>query len=109
MASALKKLGIEHVVVLMLENRGFDHFMGWLYEKDESVNLISQPNDRTPFTGLTTLSKDDFQALANKDPLPNSKAQPPIRGARSPITPAYNPGEHFVHIMAQMWGISKKR
>ena len=23
---------IEHIVVLMLENRGFDHFMGYLYE-----------------------------------------------------------------------------
>lgn len=28
---------IEHVVVLMLENRSFDMMLGWLYEHDQSV------------------------------------------------------------------------
>ncbi len=30
------KSGIEHVVVVMMENRSFDHFLGWLPEPTAS-------------------------------------------------------------------------
>lgn len=107
MANRLEELGIEHVVVLMLENRGFDHVMGWLYKAGETPNLVSHEEDGTDFLGLSTLSKDQFANLANINPFDKNKPIAPIRGARSPMTPAYNPGEHFVHIMAQMWGMSR--
>ena len=35
---------IEHVVVLMLENRSFDSMLGWLYEHDSpNVNVPPAP------------------------------------------------------------------
>ncbi len=37
---------IEHVVVLMLENRSFDHMLGYLYAD-------TSPPDGQPFEGLT--------------------------------------------------------
>jgi phospholipase C len=30
--------GVEHVVVLMMENRSFDHFLGWLPGADGRLN-----------------------------------------------------------------------
>lgn len=42
---------IKHVVYLMLENRSFDHVMGWLYDKsDTGINFIG--NDK-PFDGAS--------------------------------------------------------
>ena len=39
---------IEHVVVLMLENRSFDHMLGFLYSDSGNVSPTGQP-----FEGLT--------------------------------------------------------
>jgi phospholipase C len=39
---------IEHVVVLMLENRSFDHMLGYLYSDAGNVSPSGQP-----FDGLT--------------------------------------------------------
>src|SRR6266567_3826158 len=39
---------IEHVVVLMLENRSFDHMLGFLYSAEGNVSPTRQP-----FEGLT--------------------------------------------------------
>lgn len=106
--SNLNDKNIEHVVVLMLENRGFDHLMGSLYTEADKINLISKHSDNRPFIGLLTLSEDDFKALGNKIPKNPYKRVEPIFGARSPKVPSVNPGEHFVHIMGQMWGIVDK-
>lgn len=98
---------IKHVIYIMLENRGFDHFMGWLYpqpQPDEAPDyrLVSYEGDFRPFMGL---SDDRLGPLKNPyPPALNRPAQPIIKGARSPKTPSYNPGEHFPHIMNQMWG-----
>jgi phospholipase C len=103
MRDALPHPAIKHVVVLMLENRGFDHVMGWLYEKDDTPHIDTRAGDQRPFLGLSTLSPQQLAALAN--PLPdNAGTALPVRGARSPRTPSYNPGESFHHIMNQMWG-----
>lgn len=102
MANPLKDAGIEHVVVLMLENRGFDHVLGWLYEKTDKPNIISKSSDTRGFIGLSTV--DNINSLANINPFDPKTPIPPIKGCRSPAIPEFNPGEHFVHIMTQMWG-----
>ena len=116
MNNRLNALGINHVVVLTLENRGFDHVMGWLYnnENNEDVpaNIIQMGGqEELQFLGLTKStpneSKEFTKNLANLPFTANGNLCPPIKGARSPKTPSYNPGEHFVHIMAQMYGGSK--
>jgi len=39
---------IQHVVVLMLENRSFDHMLGYLYAADGNMSPAGQP-----YEGLT--------------------------------------------------------
>ena len=116
MANRLTTLGIQHVVVLTLENRGFDHVMGWLYNNECSVdipaNIIQVGGDDTlPFLGLSksnsTKTNEFLSSLANLPFTSNGNVISPIKGARSPKTPSFNPGEHFVHIMAQTYGKPK--
>ncbi len=37
--------GIEHVVVLMMENRSFDHFLGWLPGANGRTDMVYQATD----------------------------------------------------------------
>ena len=113
MTNRLQQLGIEHVVVLTLENRGFDHVMGWLYNNEENIdiptNIIQKGgSEKQPFIGLSKGSSQQTQSflqqLANPSFKNNNTHFFPVKGARSPKTPAFNPGEHFVHIMGQMYG-----
>jgi phospholipase C len=43
---------IEHIVVLMLENRSFDSLLGWLYEKDAQdahyLNIVPDASVNAP-------------------------------------------------------------
>ena len=102
MKTQLPGQGVKHVVVLMLENRGFDHLMGWLYDdKVKPTQILGREGDERPFMGLSSLDKQALADLAN--PTPSGGSLPVNRGARSPKTPAYNTGESFEHIMNQMW------
>ncbi|WP_081072072.1 alkaline phosphatase family protein [Burkholderia cepacia] len=98
---------IKHIVVLMLENRGFDHLMGWLYSRDEDPTIVPGDNPE-PFRGLSTYgeNRNALQNLAN--PVPPSCASEgpiePIRATRSPATPVYGPGEKYQHIRRQIRG-----
>ena len=82
---------IDHVVVLMLENRGFDHFMGWLYDRANpplnwypqraySVNWWGAPEAIPDFVGLDWV---DLATLANGYTVDGRQllSQRPIRGA----------------------------
>ena len=104
MEDQLPDARIKHVVVLMLENRGFDHLMGWLYGRDETPPIVSGQGDSRPFMGLSTLTPQQVAVLANPFPR-GGPPKPPQAGARSPKTPFYNPGESFGHIMNQLWGV----
>lgn len=112
---------IEHVVVLMLENRGFDHVMGWLYEQDQpkvnlpSANVPANQQGLPTFIGLDPRSlaaqRLSLEALTNKltepsddgEVLKTLAAVAPRRGARSPTTPNHNPGEFYQHILAHLF------
>jgi phospholipase C len=113
MKRELQHSRVKHIVVLMLENRGFDHLMGWLYRPgDDPSKIISRESDnRDFFLGLSDsfLERDglSLEQLANPFPerfQPVPAPMPPRRGARSPKTPRFNPGEKFAGIMNQMWG-----
>ena len=46
--------GIEHVVVVMMENRSFDHYLGWLPGADgrqEGLSYVTARGCGTPRTG----------------------------------------------------------
>src|SRR5256885_11327903 len=59
--------GIEHIVVFMMENRSFDHFLGWLPGADGRqagltyVDAASVPHETFPLA-------PDFQGCGYNDP-----------------------------------------
>jgi phospholipase C len=58
--------GIEHVVVLMMENRSFDHFLGWLPGADGSHDLVFQSTDGNFYPNYPLAP--DFQGCGYSDP-----------------------------------------
>ncbi|KEO80885.1 alkaline phosphatase family protein [Tumebacillus flagellatus] len=91
---------IDHVVVLMLENRSFDNMAGWLYAKGNR-----SPYDQAP-------RGQAFDGVAGKrlsNPIPSNtdgaqrKVVPAGRGSGE-FEPTTDPGEEFLHVQAQMYG-----
>ncbi|MFZ1409899.1 MAG: alkaline phosphatase family protein [Micropruina sp.] len=88
---------IEHVVVLMLENRSFDGLLGWLYEHDcPEVNIPPLKPGDVCFQGLAGL---DLTKFVNQADL--GLSSPPVRGTAGPATPPVAPGEEFEHVNMQ--------
>ena len=78
---------IEHVVVLMLENRSFDSLLGWLYED----------RAQQQFRGLQGIDLAKFENKAG------SLAVRPTRGAAGFTVPTVDPGEEFEHVLQQFY------
>ena len=58
--------GLEHVVVLMMENRSFDHFLGWLPGADGRHDMIYQATDGDWYPNYPLAP--DFQGCGYSDP-----------------------------------------
>jgi phospholipase C len=58
--------GLEHVIVLMLENRSFDHLLGWLPGADGKQAGLSYPDRDGSLKQTWRLT--DFQGCAYSDP-----------------------------------------
>jgi phospholipase C len=68
-ASALPpptKSGLDHVVVLTMENRSFDHLLGWLPGADGKQAGLSYPDRKGAMRPTYHLT--DFQGCASSDP-----------------------------------------
>lgn len=96
MAAAANQLGsVEHIVVLVLENRSFDHMLGFLYADSGNVS----PATKQPFEGLTG---KESNADASGAALPISALTPGT--AHVYFTPGADPGEGFLATNAQLFG-----
>ena len=85
---------IEHVVVLMLENRSFDHMLGFLYAGSGNVSPAGQP-----FEGLTgTESNPD----ASGRPVTVFKIEPTTPNAY--FMPGADPGEGYMATNSELFG-----
>src|ERR1700676_4486758 len=95
---------IEHVVLLMLENRSFDSMLGWTYEQDApSLNIpAALPNDR--YRGLHSINLADFTNTATTPTGTLSAA--PTRGSAGYSVPNIAPGEEFENVNTQIFGKS---
>jgi phospholipase C len=88
---------IEHIVVLMLENRSFDHMLGFLYTDQGNVSPAGQP-----YAGLTGSESN-----------PDAAGQPVTVFRIEPTTPnAYfmpgaDPGEGYMATNSQLFGSTK--
>jgi phospholipase C len=58
--------GIQHVVVLMMENRSFDHFLGWLPGADGRTDLDFASTDGNVYRNYPLAP--DFQGCGYSDP-----------------------------------------
>jgi phospholipase C len=93
------KDSIEHIVYLMLENRSFDHLLGWLYEQDEPIHFI--PGSRVgfkapPYNGLNTGKY--YNLDANNKKVYASEIKP----SEGQKIPDVDPNEAFEHVQIQI-------
>jgi phospholipase C len=87
---------IDHIVVLMLENRSFDHMLGFLYAAEGNVSPAG-----APFAGLSGQEN-------NPDPSgkPISVSQATATSPNLYYTPGADPGEGYTATNAQLFGPS---
>ena len=90
---------IEHVVVLMLENRSFDGMLGWLYERDAPAVNIPPAKKGDAFRGLSGIDPTKFINRAD-----DGLSSPPVRGTSGFAVPSVPPGEEFEHVNMQFFG-----
>jgi phospholipase C len=93
MANPLSK--IEHIVVLMLENRSFDNLLGWLYDPANDAPFSVVPPD---FDGLYGKN------LSNRAP---DGRVVPVGKTDDPRSPQPNPGEPFEDVYSQIYDVPK--
>jgi len=85
---------IQHIVHLMLENRSFDHMLGFLYQDSGNVSPAGQP-----FEGLTG-TESNLDAAGTAVPVfPIDATQP-----NAYFMPGANPGEGYTNTNAQLFG-----
>jgi phospholipase C len=85
---------IDHVVVLMLENRSFDHMLGFLYPGNVSKS-------GQPFEGLTG---DEFNLGSNGQRVTVSRIEP---GPDAYYMPGSDPGEGYMATNNELYGSTK--
>lgn len=109
--------GIDHVVVVMMENRSFDNVLGWLYDKPEIERLTYVPNTWKTSDGQRQLYDGIFEDTANNYTNPYSGpdgrfTSPPLKGASANTSgsityfnsPPIDPWETFEHVTDQLFG-----
>lgn len=95
---------IKHVVMLMLENRGFDHLLGHLYAEDPSHVY---PAGSTPPAGNSTIPNPiNFDGLHNNPDFSNSLGTLTLQV--SPVSgpldvPSVDPGEQWMDTNQQVF------
>lgn len=85
---------IEHVVVLMLENRSFDHMLGWLYTSNDNLSPLGHP-----YEGLTG---NESNRDSSGQEIKVFKINPGDPHAY--FMPGVNPGEGYARTNAQLFG-----
>ncbi|MCU6482463.1 alkaline phosphatase family protein [Arthrobacter sp. A2-55] len=96
---------IDHVVVLMLENRSLDSVLGWLYRDEQPQHFYGA--DTTPtYQGLQT---GEYSNKYDDRTIPASygtKGETGYAGVPpQPMrVPGYDPGEEYAHVNQQLFG-----
>ncbi len=110
---------IEHVVVLMLENRSFDNLLGWTWADGQPSHFVP-PSNTTPFQGLTPRESNPQEATFWNPDSPDyfhggefhrlyvqrgTHAVPEAPSGASAFTvPDPDPWERFRHMTYQIYG-----
>jgi len=94
---------IEHIVVVMMENRSFDNLLGWLYDNQTNPPKFNIPAQPSPtFEGLKPNTYSNVlngnQVFASHPPT----AWPPANNPN--VVPTPDPHEEFQFVTAQLFG-----
>ncbi len=94
---------IEHVVVVMMENRSFDNLLGWLYDNQTDPPRFNNPDRNPPvFDGLRAMTYSNLLngaiVFASRPPT----AWPPANNPN--VVPSPDPHEGFQFVRAQLFG-----
>lgn len=94
---------IEHVVVVMMENRSFDNLLGWLYDNLTDPPRFNIPDQVSPtFDGLRAMTHSNqlngATVFAGRPPT----AWPPANNPS--VVPSPDPHEGFPYVNAQLFG-----
>src|SRR5271168_4304529 len=84
---------IEHIVVLMFENRSFDNLLGWLYDPENEAPYNVVPQN---FEGLSG------KKLSNR--APDGRIVPAGKSI-DPRGPQPNPGEPYQDVYSQLYDV----
>jgi phospholipase C len=84
---------IQHVVVLMLENRSFDNLLGWLYD----------PSNPAPFNQTPPSNFEGLYGKNLSNPTPSGTLVPAGKG-QTATDPTPDPGEPFEDVYCQVYG-----
>lgn len=101
---------IEHIVIVMLENRSFDNVLAWLYDQNNPPNKFIPDETVHEYLGLTEETLDMYT-----NELKNSSGKivfssPPIKGVPSVAgrpffdSPRFDPHEGFPDVTKQIFG-----
>lgn len=98
---------IEHVVVLMMENRSFDNLLGWLYPEGQQPAQFFPAGSPQVFNGLNTGSYSNSDPAVNGGQpvqVANGTTSWTIGGGNVPLTcvPTPDPGEVFDDVNVQI-------
>ncbi len=101
MESHIKK-NIQHVIVLMLENRSFDNLLGWLYETKQPKHFLpaNTPESLKRFNGLPGTSYSNPLDLNNP-----ATAITASKGVDNYCVPNPDPHEYFKYMNRQLIGL----
>ena len=84
---------IKHTIVIMMENRSFDHMLGFLYEGNQSPN-----GDK--FEGLTGKESNTDSSTGIDIPVFKIENDDPLRY----VMPKADPGEGYANTLSQLYG-----
>jgi phospholipase C len=88
---------IEHIVVLMMENRSFDNVLGWLYAPTNSSPYQEPPGGQT-FNGIYGNN------LYN--PVPPDNKEVAIGQTTDNTNPTPDPGEDYIQVYGQLYNVN---
>lgn len=96
---------IEHVVVVMMENRSLDNLLGWLYEKEGNVPPHNLPPKVPPtYEGLVK-GRDFNQRDPHSPPVYATHPPKPCPACPKPLqAPTPDPHEEFEYVTEQLYG-----
>src|ERR1700686_4113177 len=99
MAKSAGLSAIENIVVVMLENRSFDHMLGYLYSRNGNKSPLGQP-----FDGLTG-NESNPDSKGNKVKVSAIAAT----GPHPYFMPGSDPGEGFLNTNSQLFGTTQPK